>query len=301
MTSRRAFVSLPLAAGLGAAPKDHSARLAIMCQLGGDESNARKVLEAARAAGFRRAMLNFAWDRVPPAFLKSLPGWVSSAGLSCEVLGAYVNSVSPEANLMSTRAADFERALGYAAELRCPRLVAWTGSHLSDLMKPDPRNPTPASEDSLIRFVTRHVPALERAGLKLALETYVTLTCPDAPSLKRVLDRLPPTVGAVIDPPNLTPVALYPHRDAALRDMMRLLGPRIEVVHLKDFRLKPDGLNYDLPGPLGGVMNYPLYLEELAKLPGNLPWIIEHVAPNDFRSTREKLLPLARRHAVLRP
>ncbi|HNY39952.1 MAG TPA: hypothetical protein PKJ41_06140 [Bryobacteraceae bacterium] len=77
--------------------------------------------------------------------------------------------------------------------------------------------------------------------------------------------------------------------------MMRTLGPRIEVVHLKDFRLKPDGINYDLPGPLGGEMNYPLYLEQLSKLPGDLPWIIEHVGPADFRSTREKLLPLVRR------
>jgi len=295
MTTRRAFCSLPLAASLRAAPKDHSARLAIMCQLGAEEANARKVLDAAREAGFRRVMINFAWDRVEPAFLKGLPGWVSSNGLTCEVLGAYVNSVSPETILMGTRAVDFERAIGYAAELRCPRLVAWTGSHLTDLMKPDPRNPTRESEDALVRFISRHVPALERAGLKLALETYVTLTCPDAPSLKRVLDRLPACVGAVIDPPNLTPVARYAQRDAALKEMMRLLGPRIEVVHLKDFRLKPDGINYDLPGPLGGEMNYPLYLEQLSKLPGDLPWIIEHVGPADFRSTREKLLPLVRR------
>jgi len=293
--SRRAFCSVPLAAGLRAAPKDYSARLAIMCQLGSDEANARKVLEAAREAGFRRTMINFAWDRVPPAFLEGLPGWVSAAGLTCEALGAYVNCVSPDTILMNTRAADFERAIGYAAELRCQRLVAWTGSHLADLMKSDPRNPTRASEDALVRFIARHVPALERAGLKLALETYVTLTCPDAPSLKRVLDRLPATVGAVIDPPNLTPVARYHERDAALREMMRLLGPRIEVVHLKDFRLKADGMNYDLPGPLGGEMNYPLYLEQLARLPGACPWIIEHVGPADFRVTRQKLIPLVSR------
>ncbi len=293
--TRRSFWSLPLAASLRAAPKDHTARLAIMCQLGADEANARRVLDAAREAGFRRAMINFAWDRVSPAFLKGLPNWVSAAGLSCEALGAYVNCVSPETILMSTRATDFERAIGFAAELRCPRLVAWTGSHLADLMKPDPRNPTRESEDALVRFTERHVPALERAGLKLALETYVTLTCPDAPSLKRILDCLPATVGAVIDPPNLTPIARYPQRDTALREMMRLLGPRIEVVHLKDFRLKPDGINYDLPGPLGGEMNYPLYLEELAKLPGSLPWIIEHVGHSEFRATRDKLLPLIRR------
>ena len=294
MISRRNLLRLPAALAAPTA-ESGSARLAIMCQLGADETEARKVLDAARAAGFRRVMINLAWDRVAPAFLKDLPGWVSSNGLTCEALGAYVNCVSPEAILMSTRAADFERAIGYAAELHCPRLVAWTGSHLADLMKSDPRNPTRQSEDALVRFVSKHVPALERARLKLALETYVTLTCPDAPSLKRVLDRLPATVGAVIDPPNLTPPARFAERDKALKEMMQTLGPRIEVVHLKDFRLKPDGQNYDLPGPLGGQMNYPLYLEELAKLPGDLPWIIEHIGPADFQATREKLLPLVRR------
>ncbi len=41
-------------------------------------------------------------------------------------------------------------------------------------------------------------------------------------------------------------------------------------------------------------MNDPLYLEELSKLPGDLLWIIEHVAPSEFRPTREKLLTLLR-------
>lgn len=295
MTTRRGFCSAALGAGVAAAATGHAGRLAILCQLGAEEANARRVLDAAREAGFRRAMINFAWDRVTPGFLKSLPEWVSTAGLRCEALGAYVNCVSPEANLMSTRAMDFERAIGYAGELDCGRLVAWTGSHTADLMKADSRNWTPEAEAALVRFVSRHVPALERAGLKLALETYVTLTCPDALSMKRVLDRLPATVGAVMDPPNLTPAARYPERDAALREMMRLLGARIGVVHLKDFRLKADGVSYDLPGPLGGVMNYPLYLEELARLGGDLPWIIEHVGPAEFRAAREKLLPLVGR------
>ena len=101
---------------------------------------------------------------------------------------------------------------------------------------------------------------------------------------------MPKRVGAVLDPPNLTPVARYNLRDAALDEMMQSLAGRIAVVHLKDFRLSGDG--YALPGPLKGEMNYPRFVEHIRKLPADVPIIAEHIQPEEFRETREKLLPL---------
>lgn len=291
MIRRRAFLTLPAAAAFAAPAAD---RLAIMCQLGAKEESARKALDAARAAGFRRAMLNFAWDGVDEPFLKALPRWVRDAGLECVALGAYVNCVEPRANLMRTRAEDFERALGYAASLSCRRLVAWTGSHLPDLMKPDPRNDTRASEDALVRFLEPYVPSLERGKLSLALETYITLTCPDAPSLARVLKRLPACVGAVMDPPNLLPIAKYAQRDQAMREMFQALAGRIALVHLKDVRLAAGGQSYELPGPMAGELNYPLYAGLIRALPAEIPAVAEHIGPDQYRPVREKLLPLFR-------
>jgi sugar phosphate isomerase/epimerase len=195
---------------------------------------------------------------------------------------------------MSTRADHFVRALDYAALLRCRRLVAWTGSHTAALMKPDPRNDTRESEDRIVRFLEPHLPALEQRKLTLALETYITLTCPDAPSLSRLLRRLPKTVGAVMDPPNLTPVRSFSHRDDAMRVMFRHLRSRVAVVHLKDFRLKPGGGEYELPGPLEGEMNYRLYAELINSLPADTPLIAEHIAPAEFRAARRKLAALFR-------
>jgi sugar phosphate isomerase/epimerase len=235
-------------------------------------------------------MVNFSWDRVDGAFLKGLPGWVSAQGLRCEALGAYVNCVSPGVVLMGTRAEDFERAIGYAAQLRCTRLVAWTGSHSLNLMQADARNSTRESEDALVRFLEGHLGPLEKAALKLALETYVTLTCPDAAALRRVLARLPALVGAVLDPPNMTPVARYAERDQVLVETMTQLKGRIEVVHLKDFRLAADGKGYELPGPLGGVMNYPLYAQQIAALPEDVPVAAEHIGPDQYQAVRDRLL-----------
>lgn len=271
-------------------PAGWAERLAIMCQLGDSEPGARSVLDAAAKAGFRRIQVNFAWDRVDAAFLKALPAWVSSAGLQCDTLGAYVNCLSPAANLMRTREADFDRAMSLAPALGARNLIAWTGSHLPDLMKPHPRNAMPESEDTIVRFLQPRLKRLEAASLTLALETYITLACPDAPSLRRLLDRLPRTVGAVLDPPNLTPVARYTERDEALAEMCRILAARVAVVHLKDFKLRPDGRSYDLPGPLDGEMNYPLYLEHVRKLPASIPVVAEHVGPAEFARVRERLL-----------
>lgn len=288
MIPRRAFLALP-AAALAAAP---SPRLGILCQLGARETGARRALDAARQAGFQTTMVNFAWDQVDAAFLRALPAWLRSAGLDCRALGAYVNCVQPRAVLMNTRAEDFARALGYAAGLGCNRLVAWTGSHRTDLMQADSRNFTRESEDALLRFLEPHLPHLERARLTLALETYHTLTCPDAPSLQRVLQRLPACVTAVMDPPNLTPVARFPDRDQELRAMFDVLRGRIGVVHLKDFRLAPGGQAYELPGPLAGEMNYSLYAELVRALPPGVPAFAEHIGPDSYRAVRDQLLPL---------
>ncbi len=192
---------------------------------------------------------------------------------------------------MNTRAADFERAIGLVAgQLACSCLVAWTGGYRAALMEADPRNFTPAAEDALVRFVEGHLPALEGARLRLALETYITLTCPDAGALARVLARLPALVGAVLDPPNLTPLARYQARDAVMDEMFTSLAGRIAVVHLKDFRLAAGGAGYDLPGPLKGVMNYPLLARHLSRLPASVPVLAEHIGPEEFAATRAALL-----------
>ena len=214
------------------------------------------------------------------------------SGLSAEVLSAYVNCAAPENVIMNTRAEDFDRALAYAGEIGARRLVAWTGGYGAGLMSADARNARPEARDAIRRFLEPRLKMLEAQRLTLALETYITLVCPDAPGMKRLLDTLPAAVTAAMDPPNMTPVSRYRERDAALVEMMRLLGGRTGVVHLKDFRLAPDGRSYRLPGPLDGEMNYRLFAAETAKLPPGVPVLAEHIGPAEFARARERLLPL---------
>jgi sugar phosphate isomerase/epimerase len=269
-----------------------ASRLGINCHLEPSEKAARNVLRIAREAGFRKLQVYFDWTKVTDSYLRSLPGWVKGEDLEIEVLGAYVNCVAPDILIMGTRAKDLDRAIDFAPAIGAKRMTAWTGGYGPALFTSDPRNWKPAASDAIIRTLEPRFKRLEQHKLRLALESYITLTCPDAPSLRRLLDRMPPFINAVFDPPNLTPIASYEKRDQILRDMLTTLKDRVGVVHWKDFRLAKDGKSYDLPGPLGGVMNYSLFLSCVKQLPADTPVMAEHIANAQFKEFHAKLEPI---------
>lgn len=271
---------------------DTADRLGLNCPLDSNETSARRTLHAARQAGFRRIQVYFDWVHVDKAYLRGLPAWVKEEGLQVEVLGAYVNCVAPDILIMGTRAQDLDRAIEFAPKLGAKRLTAWTGGYGPKLFTADARNFTPAASDAILRTLEPRFRRLEQQNLRLALESYITLACPDAPSLRRLLDRTPPFINAVFDPPNLTPIARYGKRDEVLREMLTTLKNRVGVVHWKDFRLAKDGQSYDLPGPLGGVMNYTLFLECVKQLPADTPIMVEHISPGQYSEFHSKLEPI---------
>lgn len=282
---RRSFLT---ALALGKAAGG-SGRIGVVCHLGKREEEARKRLAAAANAGFQRIQAVFPWDEIQDSFLRDLPRWIREEGLVPVVLSAYVNCLEPRQVIMSTRAEDLVRAIEYAATLSCDRLIAWTGGYAGELMRPDPRNFQPAAGETIRRFLEPHLKRLESLKLLLALETYNTLACPDASSLRSLLLRLPNCITAVLDPPNLTPISRYGERDQVLEEMLQILKGRIGVVHLKDFRLPPGANQYELPEPLAGEMNYGLFMREIRKLNKDIPIVAEHFGPDRFAYMHRRL------------
>jgi sugar phosphate isomerase/epimerase len=270
--------------------ESESDRIGVACHVGNSEDTARKRLAAAAAAGFQRIQVVFPWEEIGGSFLQDLPHWIKQEGLMPVVLSAYVNCVEPRQVLMSTRAEDFVHAIEFAGVLGCKRMVAWTGGYTNELMKSDPRNFLPAASEAIRRFLEIHLRRLEAHNLTLALETYNTLACPDAPTLKSLLMQLPNCITGVLDPPNLTPIARYHQRDQVLLEMLQILKERIGVVHLKDFRLPPGADQYELPEPFAGEMNYKLFIQEIRQLNRNIPLIAEHFGPDRFASMRHRLV-----------
>jgi sugar phosphate isomerase/epimerase len=280
------------AGSLLAKPVKAEERLGLNIPLDPEEAGARKQLHAARQAGFRRLQVYFDWTKVSDSYLQNLPQWIKAEDLKADVLGAYVNCVAPDILIMNTRAKDLDRAIEVAPTLGATCITAWTGGYGPKLFTSDPKNFTPEASDAILRTLEPRFKKLEAAQLLLALESYITLACPDAQSLRGLLNRTPNCIGAVFDPPNLTPINAYEHRDDVLSTMAETLRGRVGVVHWKDFRLAKDGHSYDLPGPLGGVMNYSLFLECVKQFPQNTPIVVEHVTPDQYATVHAKIAPI---------
>ena len=291
VTRRDMLLGSAAALSLGAEEQGGD-RLGLNCFLPSEETAARQTLEQARQAGFRRIQLYFSWVDASEPYLRGLPAWVKAADLEVVALGSYVNCVAPEILIMGTRAKDLDRAIEMAPAFGAQRLVSWTGGYGPKLFTADERNWQPAAADAILRTLEPRYQRLEGQRLKLVLESYITLCCPDAPSLRRLLDRTPPFINAVFDPPNLTPIDEYGRRDEVLRAMPAVLKDRVGIVHWKDFRLAKDGRSYDLPGPMGGVMDVPLFLACVKKLPRETPIVAEHIPPDKYAEFHAKLLPV---------
>lgn len=86
--------------------------------------------------------------------------------------------------------------------------------------------------------------------------------------------------GALLDPLNIlsSPRACY-ENGAILRTCFRLLGQRIVSCHSKDILLKNVYLPLETAETYtgAGVLDYDVYLAELAKLPHEPPLMIEHL------------------------
>ena len=91
--TRRSFLASTAAVCLRAAAP--SERLGIACHLSTDETASRNVLRVAREAGYTIAQLQFPWSKVGDEYLRALPRWLKDEGIVGDVVGAYVNCVSP--------------------------------------------------------------------------------------------------------------------------------------------------------------------------------------------------------------
>ena len=104
-------------------------------------------------------------------------------------------------------------------------------------------------------------------------------------ALLKAVDR--PALAVHLDPVNWinSPVRYYDNA-ALVRDCFRKLGPWIVSCHAKDIVLRETlTVHLDEVAPTQGALDYGVYLQELARLPGDMPLLLEHLP-------QERFLPL---------
>jgi sugar phosphate isomerase/epimerase len=119
------------------------------------------------------------------------------------------------------------------------------------------------------------LPDFERAGVRIAIETYEQVPTAD---LMRVVDRIDsPFLGICSDPANTVAALENP------REVIDRVAPRVLNMHVKDFAFtRRDGwVGFTLAGaPLGaGLLDYDHMVDAIRPYDRNINQIIEHWLP----------------------
>ena len=194
-------------------------------------------------------------------------------------VGAWTNMLEPDTEKRRTNMQYVaERlALADAVGARCCVNIAGTfaaghGPHPDDL--------SPKYFDATVENCRRLIDEVKPTRTKLTIEM-MSWSLPDSPdaylALMKAVDRK--ALGVHLDPCNgINCAARYYHNSEFIAECIRKLGPWIVSCHAKDLEMMNESnihLQEVIPGR--GRVDYRTYLAELAKLPAEVPLLLEHL------------------------
>lgn len=234
---------------------------------------------AVHACGYRAAFCPLDAD-TPKDVVREYESAAREADIVIAEVGAWSNPLSPD---HATRGAALDRckkslALADAIGARCCVNIAgsrgekWDGPCASDL--------TEETFDMIVKTVREIIDEVGPTRTFYTLETMPWMY-PDSPdaylSLFKAIDR--PAFAVHFDPVNLicSPQRYFGNADI-ISDFLVKLGPHIKSCHAKDILLQDRlTVHLDEVRPGCGQLDYQTYLRELAKLPGDIPVMLEHL------------------------
>jgi len=270
-------------------PAKDNIRLGMMLQ-GDSAADLSEKAKAVADAGFQRVQVTFFFQPTADE-LKTFSEALSKLKLQTVAFGTYFNLFRPDdTSFMRSNRATMKLVAAHAELFGCKQFVTWSGSYSQQFAGDDPRNHTADAVKRLHRAIREILlPIVDPVGGRVALEPYFPHVVGTLEMAKDVFAPFPvERIGLLLDPPNFISPELYPRREQELLRCFRMLGDRIQMVHLKDMKLNPSGRSVDLPGPGGGEMNYPLLISELRKLNRPLNCIIEHINPQLAEMSKTK-------------
>lgn len=187
-----------------------------------------------------------------PGQLRALRGQAERAGVRLELGTRGVGPV------------ELTRYLDLAEALDAPvvRSMLYTATH----------RPT---VDEAVALLREAVPAYERAGVNLALETYEQV--PTRVLVDVVTRVASPNLGICVDPANCVAALELP------ADVIDRVAPHVLNIHVKDFTFTRQAgwVGFTLVGaPLGeGLLDYDAMVERIDPDPGTVSQVVEHWLP----------------------
>ncbi|UCC63594.1 MAG: sugar phosphate isomerase/epimerase [Anaerolineae bacterium] len=214
-------------------------------------------------------------------------------------VGVWNNMLDPNPTRRAANVAANARALALAEEVGALCCVNIAGSfHSTHWGGPHPQNLSQEAFDLTVQNIRQIVDAVKPRRARYTLEP-MPWVIPDSPDsylrLIEVIDR--PAFGVHLDPVNLINCPLRYYDNAGfLRECFSKLGPWIVSCHGKDIILREQlTVHLDEVRPGLGALDYSAFLQELDRLPGDVPLLLEHLPQEEYPAARNYVVGVAAR------
>jgi sugar phosphate isomerase/epimerase len=256
-----------------------------MIRLGGpvfaDAEGPEEWIAALRPFGYSAASCPIDFD-APPSLICAYRDVAQRNDIVIAEVGAWSNPISADTAVRTKAISDCQRRLDLADRIGALCCVNIAGSCGAGWDHPHPSNDSPETFDLIVESVRQIIDGAKPKRARYTLETMPWIP-PDSPdsylALIKAIDRRQFAVH--LDPVNMIncPSRAY-HNAGFLQECVRKLGPYIVACHAKDIKLSPQlTVHLDECRPGTGILDYGVYLNELATLPADIPLLLEHL-PN---------------------
>jgi sugar phosphate isomerase/epimerase len=277
-----------------------------MIRLGGKleaaSDDPREIAQAHKAYGYTAAYCPKVTLDQPERIREIREAFAKEDVMIAEV-GAWRNMIDADPEKRAVNQQYVIERLALAEEVGALCAIDFIGSVApNSVHDPHPHNLSPEGFELCVETVRTIIDAVKPKRAKFCLE-FMQWVLPDSPEacldLIKAVDR--PAFAAHLDPVNiiLTP-RQYFNNGQLIKRCFELLGPYIVSCHAKDITLRNNlALHFDEAIPGQGHLDYRTYISELAKLPGDVPILLEHLASQDeYRQARDHLFFVGREIGV---
>lgn len=228
------------------------------------------------------------------------------ANLPVICVSGYTNFIHPDRVKREKNIEFLKMMIDFAGDLGCRYVASETGTYNeeSDWVWDD-RNASEEVYQETLAVVKEIVRFAGERGVTFLVENYVNNVIGTVKQVKRLFrDVDSKYLGLVCDPTNYFDDGNIDNVDETLREIFDELSPFMKIAHAKDCIRAVDTSEkhadidadeshtfrgaggVELPAAGLGVLNYPLYLELLAKYHPNMPLIIEHLDESDIKRAK---------------
>jgi sugar phosphate isomerase/epimerase len=214
-------------------------------------------------------------------------------------VGAWSNPLDPDISKAKAALQKCKESLHWAERIGARCCVNITGSrHPEKWDGPHPENFSRETFEMIVQTTREIIDAVRPKRTCYTLETMPWIfpsTADEYVKLIRAIDR--PGCAVHLDPVNMvtSPAVAYRTSDL-IRECFAKLGPMIKSCHAKDIAIRAElTVHLDECPPGQGLLDYGVYLSELARLDPDTTLIIEHLPDHEYSVAAEYIRKAAHR------